>query len=86
MQETVALEAEQIEIEVSIGDDTRRHVLEATGGDDLSAGHFEVVDKALVEALKAAGQGVTATLIVAIDDQVYRTMFEKHEHGHGHEH
>jgi hypothetical protein len=86
MQEVVPISASQIEIERTIGEDTQSFALEAVEQPSAGPGpyQFEIVDKSLIEALKAVGHGVEATLIVEIEGQVYRSTFEHLPHGDGH--
>jgi hypothetical protein len=80
--------AQHITIEKKIGDKTERYELRAAQPSDNSskAAKFETVDKPLIEALKSAGQGVDAKLLVEIEGQTFEGKFEHHDHGHDHGH
>ena len=83
--------ADALRIEVAIAGAARQHALAAADRDQsvpATASRFEILDKPLVEALKAAGQGVDATIVVEIAGATYRGAIEHHEHGdaHGHAH
>ena len=80
--------APHITIEKKIGDKTERYELRAADGGDKSSkvAKFEIVDKPLIEALKSAGQGVDAKLLVEIEGKSFEGKFEHHDHGHDHGH
>jgi hypothetical protein len=81
----VTIPTETIEIEVTVGDETRQHLLAAVRGESAGASQFQLTDKSLVEALKAAGHGVEATILAEIEGASYRGAVE-HEGHSGHQH
>jgi hypothetical protein len=81
--------SESLVIEVRIGDQTRSHTLPASDrneDDPPTASRFAVTDKPLIEALKAAGQGVDVRLTVEIGGQPYQASVVHAEHTDGHAH
>jgi hypothetical protein len=87
-KKTVPISATSVTIEKKIGDKVDKYELQAVGRSDTStkSAQFEITDKPLVEALKTAGQGVDATLIVDIEGKAFQGKIEHHEHGHHHGH
>lgn len=85
----VRTSAESITLEVSIGGNARRYELKPAdrGEDPATASEFHIVDRPLVEALKAVGHGVEAFVVAEIDGQTLRGEIEHHhDHHHGHAH
>ena len=58
----------------------------AEGQASDAVSQYSLTDRPLVEALKAAGQGVEVRLNVDINGKTYQAALEHHEHEHGHEH
>lgn len=87
-KELVPIEAEHITIEKSIGTRSDKYELAAVDrqGDTPKSAKFEIVDKTLVTALKAVGDGVEASLSVEINGKPFKVAFTKHEDHHGHKH
>ncbi len=80
----VPIEAEQITIDVKIGDhEPKRYELVAVGPKEGKASAFEIVDKqfaALFDQLKSTG--LTLTLNVDVGGKHYSQVVQEHEHGH----
>lgn len=85
-KELVPISASSITIEKKIGDKVEKYELPAVGRTDANTtgAQFEIIDKPLVEALKTAGQGVEATLLVEIEGKAFQGKIEHHDHGHDH--
>lgn len=88
VKELVPIAAEKIVIEKSIGTRSDKYELTAVDrqGEVPKSAKFEIVDKALVTALKAVGDGVEASLSVDINGKPFTVPFVKHEDHHGHKH
>jgi hypothetical protein len=80
MEQEVPIAASKITIQRTIGDDTKSCELVAVGAESGRTARFEATDKSLIEALKLAGQGVTAQLSVEIDGQPFVAEFEHDAH------
>ncbi len=78
MEKEVPIEAPSLTIERTIGDETKRYELMPVDAESGSTARFETTDKALIEALKLAGQGVEAKLFIDIGGQSFVADF-KHE-------
>lgn len=85
----VAIAADQLTIDVVVGESRKTYQLKAIGAndeDDSTASRFETVDQGLLVALKV-GEGVHATIGVEIDEKLYTGQLEHQEHDdHGHHH
>ena len=83
-KQAVPIAAEQITIDVKIGDNPpKSYELLAVNPEDGKAAAFEIVDKqfeALFDQLKSSG--VTLTLHVNINGQQFDQPVKEHEHGH----
>lgn len=86
-KEMFPISARTVTIEKKIGDKTETYELAAAGAEEgAKSAKFEIVDKPLIEALKTAGKGVDAVLVVDIEGKNFRGAIEHHEHGHHHHH
>jgi hypothetical protein len=86
-KELVPIAAEKITIEKKVGDRSDTYDLHAVDrqGETPKSAKFEIVDKALIEALKLAGDGVEASIKIDVNGEPFTAKFTKHEH-HGHKH
>jgi hypothetical protein len=82
----VAIEAEQITINVTGGKAPKQYALTAVNPQDGKASQFTIDDPALVVALGMIGEGVEARLNVNIDGTPYNAEIEHDHHDHGHAH
>jgi len=80
----VPISAEEITIEVKIGDNAPKvFKLPATAPQDGKSATFEVVDKELLGVLETTkSPGVVATLIVDINGKKFSQRIQEHEHAH----
>ncbi len=87
-KELVPISAEKLTIEKTIGERTDKYDLVAVDrqGETPKSAKFEIVDKALVAALKMVGDGVEASITVDVNGQPFTAKFTKHEDHHGHKH
>jgi len=83
----VPIAAEKLVIEKKIGDKTDKYELVAVDrqGDMPKTAKFEIVDKPLIEALQAVGDGVEASIAVDVNGESFVGKFTKHDHA-GHKH
>jgi hypothetical protein len=80
------ISAETILITTKIGESKKQtYVLSAVSQEDGQSSRFALSDLAMVEALKAVGPGVEATIVVNVDGEELVGKFEPHAHG-GHDH
>lgn len=85
MKKEVPIAAAEVVIATKIGEKTNDYKLAASNpsaGEKPTASRFELEDKTLVTALKAAGKGVEATLKLEIAGKAYSTKIEHSEHKH----
>ncbi len=82
----VAISAATITITTKIGESEKQtYELSAVSQEDGQSSRFVLADPAMIEALKAVGPGVEATIVVNVDGKELVGNFEHHEHG-GHKH
>lgn len=81
----VAISAATISITTKIGETEKTYELAALAREDGQSSRFAVTDPSLVEALKAVGPGIEATIAVEYNEGVLVGTFERHEHA-GHQH
>lgn len=81
----VTIPAATILITTKIGETEKPYELTAVSPEGGQSSRFALTDPSLVEALKAVGPGVEATIVVNLNDESLVGKFERHEHG-GHQH
>lgn len=85
MKKEVPIAATEVLIETKVAGKDNAYKLAAsnpTAGEKPTATRFEIEDKALVTALKAAGKGVTANFKADINGKLYSAKIEHHDHKH----
>lgn len=87
-KELVPIAAEKITIVKKLGERTDSYDLVAVDrkGETPKSAKFEIVDKALIEALTLVGDGVEASITLDINGQSFTKEFTKHDDHHGHKH
>lgn len=87
-KELVPIPAEKMTIVKKLGERTDSYDLVAVGrkGETPKSAKFEIVDKALIEALTLVGDGVEASITADINGKSFTKEFTKHEDHHGHKH
>jgi len=80
-----AIPAATISITTKIGETEKSYELTAVSPEAGQASRFVLTDPSLVEALKAVGPGIEATIAVPLNDEQLIGKFERHEHA-GHQH
>jgi hypothetical protein len=80
-----AISAGTILITTKIGDAETSYELTAASQEGGETSKFALSDPSLVEALKAVGPGIEATIVVQVNDENLVGTFEAHSHG-GHQH
>jgi hypothetical protein len=81
----VTISAATISITTKIGENETTYELPAVAPENGQSSRFALSDPSMVEALKAVGPGVEATIVVHVDGKPLTGEFEHHEHG-GHKH
>ena len=75
-----AISAATISITTKIGETETTYELPAVSQEDGQSSRFALSDPSMVEALKAVGPGVEATIVVNVNGEALVGKFEKHEH------
>ncbi|MDP6466963.1 MAG: hypothetical protein QF918_04465 [Pirellulaceae bacterium] len=74
------ISAATISIKTKIGETEKTYELPAISQEDGQSSRFALSDPSMVEALKAVGPGVEATVVVNVDGEALVGKFEQHEH------
>ncbi|MEO8498858.1 MAG: hypothetical protein ABI614_27670 [Planctomycetota bacterium] len=86
-QKFVPIPSEAITITVKVKDSTEYHLAAVDSiGDPPVSAKFELKSPELLVALGLAGAGADVSVALTIDGKDYRGEFERHEHGHNHDH